>query len=461
MNRLPIMLNNRKRFVFLAAIAAVLVLLSGGANALAIVGYTVRCVPSHTINANCTATDYPTIQAAVTAAVSGDIVLVAAGYYNESVVIDETGHSRDHLSLLGAQAGNDARVGRHDPSKESIVDGTGTGNSTIIVEAEFVVVDGFTAQGGTQGNATGIDLKGAYPASPPYTTSPGHYGVVVNNILTNNCTGVSLNSEGSGSDGMGGAILLYPHVEHNLFVTNNGINGGPPGCGPGNGVYTTGVLGAVITENAFCENKTSALGMNYAELSTIANNTSEKDASFVHFTNSIGVTFSNNQGKDFAAKGILGDVTWSGDGAISIGPNNVLLEISDNSLEEGTEPVINGIAFTTVWGAGLNEGIYVKNNEIERFPGNGITAETGMLTDSFILGNQVDDNGADGIGIAVDNGTISLFDNEAEGNAVYDCEDATAGAGTLGTADTWFNNAGKLSSPAGLCTSEKVHHHHH
>jgi len=41
--------------------------------------------------------------------------------------------------------------------------------------------------------------------------------------------------------------------------------------------------------------------MNNAEDVTITNNTSEKDASFVHYTGSTNVVFSHNWGEDFAA----------------------------------------------------------------------------------------------------------------------------------------------------------------
>jgi len=465
MKRLHIMLNNRKRFVFLAAMVAVLVLLAGGANALAFVGYTLRCVPSHTINSSCTATDYPTIQAAVTAANPGDTILVAPGTYHESVMIDETGHSRDHLSLLGAQAGNDARADRHDSTKESIVDATGKGNSAIIVEALAVVIDGFTVQGGTQGNATGIDLKGTCSTN----TTPGNGGIVVNNILTNNATGVSLNSEGCGTPGTwpppSGAFLVGALVEHNLFKNNNA---GPPSSGPGNGVYTTGVQHAIITENAFCGNKTSALGINNGEDVTIANNTSEKDASFVIFTGTTNATFSHNQGEDFGANGAS---SGAGDAAVAVGPGNQYLVISDNCLEEGKAPVINGIAFTTIFGSGTtNTDIYVKNNRIKGFPGNGIVAEetivdpppVATLINSFILGNEVYDNGLDGIYIdgTIGNSGNALLDNEAEGNSRFDCEDDTSeGPGTARTWNKWFNNTGKLSSPTGLCTPGKGHDH--
>jgi len=67
--------------------AAVFVLLAGGANALA--APTVRCVPNYTINSSCTPTVYPTISAAVSAAASGDIILVAPGTYPESVTVSK------------------------------------------------------------------------------------------------------------------------------------------------------------------------------------------------------------------------------------------------------------------------------------------------------------------------------------------------------------------------------------
>jgi parallel beta-helix repeat protein len=190
-------LNIRRRFVFSAAMGALLVLLAGGANALA--APTVRCVtktgPSP--NPSCTAaTTYPTIQKAVNAANDGDIIGVGPGYYNESVRINAA------ITLLGAQAGNDARVDRHDPAKESIVDATGKGSSALYVDEESVVIDGFTVEGAHSYGSPTPSPAGIYAGSHKYVQ-------VLNNILQNSSTGVYL--YGGGQD----------VIEHNLFRNNN------------------------------------------------------------------------------------------------------------------------------------------------------------------------------------------------------------------------------------------------
>jgi hypothetical protein len=351
---------------------------------------------------------------------------------------------------LGAQAGNDARLDRHNPNNESIVDPQLKGPA-FVVAALAVVIDGFTVQDGIQmpsAQSCGIILRGNDAADG---------AIVVNNIFQNNDIGVGLNVLGQGT-------LIGVLVEHNIFRNNNADNAG---ASPrGEGILSGGVEQAVIIENAFSGNKCSAIGINNSSNVTITNNTSEKDGSFVIFTGTTNATFSQNRGEDFGAKGVL---PGAGDAAVAVGPGNQYLVISDNWLEEGNDPIINGIAFTTVFGSGApNTHIYVKNNKIRRFPGNGIVAQApavdpppGLLVDSFILGNEVERNGLDGIFIdgVICNSGNTLLDNEAEGNSHNDCEDDTSGSGTAGTGNTWFNNTGNLSYLTGLCTPEKRHDH--
>jgi len=118
------MVKARKRFVCAATMAAVFLLLAGGTSALA---NTVWCVTKTSVY------PYPTCTPSTTSStISGvfslspppaafDVIVVAPGYYNETVLIPTA-----YLTVMGAQAGKDARVDRYDSSKESIVDASGS-----------------------------------------------------------------------------------------------------------------------------------------------------------------------------------------------------------------------------------------------------------------------------------------------------------------------------------------------
>ncbi|MGD0007736.1 MAG: right-handed parallel beta-helix repeat-containing protein [Terriglobia bacterium] len=442
---LHIMLNNQRGFVISTAMAAVLVLLAGGANAGAPPPITVRCVPNVSINPGCVVA-YSTISLAVTNALSGDAIFVGPGTYNESVTISTPG-----LSLFGAQAGNDARLDRH--GAESIVNGMGS--PAFIVSADYVVIDGFTVTGGT---ATAAN---AYPGGilVGSTSAAIQWAQVLNNVIEENGTGVYLGKANS------------PLVEHNLLRNNNT----GAGMWVGLGIVSNGVTFPVINENELTGNKMAAIFVGGGGNAVVTNNTSENDGSFVLYASTNQCLFSHNRGKNFGHKGVLPIVVNStpyyADAAVDVGPNNSYLVISDNDLENGEAPISNGIAFTTAFassplGTTPSYNVFVKNNEIKGFPENGIVAEqqsgTGTLLYSFIGGNKVRDNGSDGIiieGAGVNNHNIELFNNEAEGNHLLDCDDTTSGGGTLGAWDAWFNNAGNSSSPPGLCTPGRGHDH--
>ena len=456
MNGLSVSLHDRKRLLLTVSMATVFVLLVGGPNALA---NTVRCVPNLNVNPGCVAPAYATISAAVTAASPYDVIVVGPGHYNESVAIYVS------ITILGAQAGRDAREGRDNPAKESIVDATnkeGTtgaagGGAAFYVGAPLVVIDGFTIEGGGVTNGSpGPYASGIFAAAPNTR--------ILNNIIQNNAVGVYI-------------FENSPHlVEYNLFKTNNAGAAGSSvkdfagTAGYGVAVYSSSVN--IIIENEFEGNLAAAVVIDQSGDAEITKNTSKNDGSFAVFYKSCCSFFNYNQGRDFGAQGFIlfpgvgpSGLPRHADAAVDVGYENAGIQINDNDLEEGKTPNYNGIAFSTIFGNGVACGnCHVTKNKIKRFASNGIIAEEssggeGTLVYSEISGNDVEDNGNDGILIQQlgSNFYNTLVDNEAEGNSVNDCEDDTyippvgPGSGTAETYNTWFNNIGTLRSPVAIC----------
>jgi hypothetical protein len=449
-----IRLNDGKGFVCAAALAAVLVLLAGGVNALATTN-TVWCVPNTSISATCTpGAGKGHIQDAITGtphAKAGDVILVGPGHYYETVEV-----SFSNISILGAQAGNDARVGRYDTSKESVVDasasgspyGTGEG-AAFDVHVPGVVIDGFTIVGGTSGASNHL-------ASGIFANNSSIQ--ILDNIIQNNAIGVFL------------ANSSYALVEYNLFKTNNTpTSGSNLGSGfdkvQGYGIVGTGgFYYGSITENAFEGNSAAAIYFDYSWYDEVTKDTSEKDGSFLACYYCQYDFIDHNQGRDFCPTLPIAFTSPSGpaDAAIDLLYQNNYLQINDNDLEKGKAADYNGIAFSTIAGASEScVNCQVTNNTISGFAGNGIVAEpagsNATLSASWILRNDVEDNVLDGIVIGTGSGNAGnmVLDNKAEGNHVNDCEDDTVGTGTLTltTKNTWYNDIGPYSYPTGLCMS--------
>jgi parallel beta-helix repeat protein len=172
-------------------------------------------------------TDYPTIQAAINAANSGDIIQVANGTYNEGIIVDKS------VSLFG------------DNSSNTIIDGSGTGKDVVRILANNVVVKGFTIQNGESYEPTNLAMGGSRGAIISNNIiRQSQYGLkiresndsnIVNNIIANNTVGIFFsNSNGNNVTGnlieknaIGASTTLtqgFITTKPNKFYHNNFIN---------------------------------------------------------------------------------------------------------------------------------------------------------------------------------------------------------------------------------------------
>ena len=184
-------------------------------------------------NCDALASAFPTINAAIAAAMPGDTIEVCPGLYNEMVNIN-----KDNLKLKGAKAGIDARTRPTLPMDESIITHQ---CGPVQIMANNDVLDGFTVEGSTLPDP--CFLAGIW-TNPGFSgTQGGHQ--ILNNIVQDNISGIELDST------CANATL----VRFNL-IRNNSV----PGPGTGNGIQTNfGLCNATIDRNTFSGHDNSSV----------------------------------------------------------------------------------------------------------------------------------------------------------------------------------------------------------
>jgi parallel beta-helix repeat protein len=295
-------------------------------------------------------------------------VNVEAGTYNQLATITKTG-----VKILGAQAGVDARTRSAVP--ESIL---ASNAGSLDVEANNVVIDGFTIRDTNSGQNAGLSL------SPVFS---GYQ--VLNNIITNNVFGLYLNS--------GGATQTL--VRHNLFDSNN-----QAGSSSGDGIYAdAGSKNVLVDANKFTGHSSAAMvfaGTAGNQDITVNGNQMVNDNSIVFF-NSTNVDITNN-----TSTGSQGSV-------IFIGGGNSDVLISGNNASGA--PTVTGVRLPNPgdFGSTANSNVRAIGNTFSGLL-NGIRASTGSTSDQLLVqGNTLTGNTN---GIRLDGGNAAITANNNIGN---------------------------------------------
>ena len=278
--------------------------------------------------------DHATIQAAVNAATAGDTISVGAGTYTD--IVDNYAHvavNTPNLKILGAQYGVDART--RSATGESIVQAGGTNRQpAFFINADGVVIDGFTLQGGT--NAAGITIAKQYSGSQ-----------ILNNVIQNNSIGLFPASNGA----------TQTIVKQNFFKNNN-----VPGASSGTGIYSDdGLSNALIDNNKFTGHSSAAMNLIGLQSFTVSNNQLVADASIVLF-NSMTGSIANNISTAPQGSGLF------------LGGGNNGVDVTGNTISGGVSSAVN----VQDVGYGPNTSISVLGNTLTE-NGYGIRVNAGAL----------------------------------------------------------------------------------
>ncbi|HXV98429.1 MAG TPA: right-handed parallel beta-helix repeat-containing protein, partial [Anaerolineae bacterium] len=274
-------------------------------------------------------------------------VNVLAGTYTELVTVNKT------VTLRGAQQGVDARTRPFVAANESIVNNPG---GSFSLQANNVVLDGFTVQGTTSG--TGIYLSGAFSGY-----------IIRNNIIRNNVFGLYPHSSG----------IIPTTIKFNLFQTNN-----VSGPANGNGIYSDqGLVNALIDSNLFVNHANSAILITHVSATnsniTISNNQMP--------SGSLGITLGGVTNSLVTRNTITNSTTI---GIYLIGDNDNISVLRNVVINAATA----GVRTNTFAPLGPNQNLHIDANSLT---GNsvGIRIEANSLSGSidancnFIQGNSV------------------------------------------------------------------------
>ncbi|MCK4730061.1 MAG: PKD domain-containing protein [Candidatus Aenigmarchaeota archaeon] len=276
--------------------------------------------------------EYSSIQAAVDAANSGDIIIIGDGSYRENIKV-----SKDHLTIKSENG-----------AEKTIVQAKNSEDSVFVVTADYVTIDGFTVEGanGKMGPLTGITIVSSN-------------NTIKNNIIANNNIGIS----------------LTPTTDNKIYRNTIGPN-----------KFNIGLIGICVEGGCWCPKNNKAYLNNFRDKL----NGFGSEFNLWNYPEKIIYTYKGNTYTNYLGnywedyEGVDGDGDGLGDSPYIIesgGDNYPLMEPFETYFESTKLPIHNldtGEDFPTIQAAIddsntkngdtiiVDPGIYVENVDISK-----------------------------------------------------------------------------------------------
>jgi uncharacterized protein DUF5648/parallel beta helix pectate lyase-like protein/prealbumin domain-containing protein len=286
-----------------------------------------------------------TIQAAVGKASEGGTVIVAAGVYEEHVILDKA------ITLEGANSSVDCPEVR---SAESVITGDSVG--AVQIMTDNVIINGFQISSGDNDLGSGI-------WTPDGGTVSGFD--VRNNLISQSQIGMAANSDGPST------------IFCNVFDGNN-----EPGSAGGTGIYSANSSGLAISNNEF-RNHLENHPINFAANAPYVNAHTSLAISGNIFsgTNAFGVRLLGVNGGSFSGN----DVDTNDATGLVIDAGNTDLTVTGNTFHDGWQ--------------GVRVQDYINNGLVDPTPDPAVPAASDIHINNNSITGNIDSGDFPGFGV--------------------------------------------------------------
>lgn len=416
----------------------VLILSFVGAVALALTATSAFAKGDLTVG-TCDGATFATIQAAVTAASSGDHIKVCPGTYIEQVTIPA---GKDHLSLESKKP------------LQAIIQAPAVlvGMKAIVrvAGAQDASIKQFTIQGPGGGGCDSLEYGVRVDGGGSATIEKNHITQIRDNPFSG-CQNGNAVQIGRAADATTGSAtvkdntidgyqktgILVSNAGSSATIQHNTVQGiGPTASIAQNGIQVSAGADANVKDNDVSGNvytpqtvvSTGILLFTPGAVTVENNDVYSNDVNVYDFASSTDVRIKNNE-------------TCGGtfDGFDVVSSSGVTVE--NNKAHDN--------AFDGIYLNDTGSGNTVKKNDVKANGEDGINLDG--ASNNTLNDNKTNGNTRDGVHASSTSTGNTIQDNDAKSNTAFDCRDLSSGAGTAGTANTWTKDKGATSSPAGLC----------